>query len=220
MTSVRPAIGLCVVDSCKGHVAKGHCLARPCNNSLCYCQRSFWHGCRKRCRRCWHSTPGCIAISRSRVYDTRDGEGNSRNRYCILLGREGDMGDSRYSPFVLGHSYRNCRALPYALRPSISKAYSASYVYFRSSSVWSSNLGPISMAANISKFRSMADIIPIPLPPWLVQILFAIIGALLMRGPKYEVSEFEENYQRLEHEREKERRVQKVFNEKARSMSA
>ena len=75
------------------------------------------------------------------------------NRYCILLGREGDMWDSRYSPFVLGHSYRNCRALPYALRPSIGKAYSASYVYFRSSSVWSSNLGPISMAANISKFR-------------------------------------------------------------------
>jgi len=68
--------------------------------------------------------------------------------------------------------------------------------------------------------ESMADIIPIPLPPWLVQILFAIIGALLMRGPKYELSEFEENYQRLEHEREKERRVQQVFNEKARSMSA
>ncbi len=68
--------------------------------------------------------------------------------------------------------------------------------------------------------ESMADIIPIPLPPWVVQILFAIIGALLMRGPKYEVSEFEGNYQRLEHEREKERRVQAVFNEKARSMSA
>lgn len=67
---------------------------------------------------------------------------------------------------------------------------------------------------------SISDIIPFPLDPWMVQILFAIIGAMLMRGPKYEVSEFEQNYQRLENEREKERRVQQVFNEKARSMSA
>ena len=67
---------------------------------------------------------------------------------------------------------------------------------------------------------SIADIIPFPLDAWMVQILFAIIGAMLMRGPKYELSEFEQNYQRLENEREKERRVQQVFNEKARSMSA
>ena len=67
---------------------------------------------------------------------------------------------------------------------------------------------------------SISDIIPFPLDPWMVQILFAIIGAMLMRGPKYELSEFEQNYQRLENEREKERRVQQVFNEKARSMSA
>ncbi len=67
---------------------------------------------------------------------------------------------------------------------------------------------------------SIADIIPFPLDAWMVQILFAIIGAMLMRGPKYEISEFEHNYQRLENEREKERRVQQVFNEKARSMSA
>ena len=68
--------------------------------------------------------------------------------------------------------------------------------------------------------ESMSDLIPLPLAPWMVQILFALIGALLMRGPKYEVSEFEENYRRLEYEREKEHRVQQVFNEKARSMSA
>ena len=68
--------------------------------------------------------------------------------------------------------------------------------------------------------ESMLDLIPLPLAPWMVQILFALIGALLMRGPKYEVSEFEENYRRLESEREKEHRVQQVFNEKARSMSA
>ena len=68
--------------------------------------------------------------------------------------------------------------------------------------------------------QSMSDLIPLPLAPWMVQILFALIGALLMRGPKYEVSEFEENYRRLESEREKEHRVQQVFNEKARSMSA
>lgn len=68
--------------------------------------------------------------------------------------------------------------------------------------------------------ESMSDLIPLPLAPWMVQILFALIGALLMRGPKYEVSEFEENYRRLESEREKEHRVQQVFNEKARSMSA
>ena len=67
---------------------------------------------------------------------------------------------------------------------------------------------------------SISDIIPLPLDAWMVQILFAIIGALLMRGPKFEVSEFEQNYQRLENDREKERRVQQVFNEKARSMSA
>lgn len=72
-------------------------------------------------------------------------------------------------------------------------------------------------AANSS---SISDIIPFPLDAWMVQILFAIIGAMLMRGPKYELSEFEQNYQRLENEREKERRVQQVFNEKARSMSA
>ena len=68
--------------------------------------------------------------------------------------------------------------------------------------------------------ESIADLIPFPLDPWMVQILFAVIGAMLMRGPKYEVSEFEENYQRLEHERQKEHRIQEVFNEKARSMSA
>lgn len=67
---------------------------------------------------------------------------------------------------------------------------------------------------------SISDIIPLPLDAWMVQILFAIIGALLMRGPKFELSEFEQNYQRLENDREKERRVQQVFNEKARSMSA
>jgi len=67
---------------------------------------------------------------------------------------------------------------------------------------------------------SISDIIPLPLDAWMVQILFAIIGALLMRGPKFELSEFEQNYQRLESDREKERRVQQVFNEKARSMSA
>ena len=72
-------------------------------------------------------------------------------------------------------------------------------------------------AANSS---SISDIIPFPLDAWMVQILFAIVGAMLMRGPKYELSEFEQNYQRLENEREKERRVQQVFNEKARSMSA
>lgn len=72
-------------------------------------------------------------------------------------------------------------------------------------------------AANSS---SISDIIPFPLDAWMVQILFAIIGAMLMRGPKYELSEFEQNYQRLENEREKERRVQQVFNEKARTMSA
>ena len=38
---------------------------------------------------------------------------------------------------------------------------------------------------------SIADIIPFPLDAWMVQILFAIIGAMLMRGPKYEISEFE-----------------------------
>lgn len=68
--------------------------------------------------------------------------------------------------------------------------------------------------------KSIADVIPLPLDPWMVQILFAVLGTLLIRGPKYELSEFEENYQRLEHSREKERRVQEVFNEKARSMSA
>ncbi len=68
--------------------------------------------------------------------------------------------------------------------------------------------------------ESLADVIPLPLSPWMVQILFAVIGALLMRGPKYEVSEFEENYRRIEGEREKEHRIQEVFNEKARSMSA
>ena len=68
--------------------------------------------------------------------------------------------------------------------------------------------------------ESIADLIPFPLDPWMVQILFAVIGAMLMRGPKYEVSEFEENYQRLEHERQKEHRIQEVFNEKARSMAA
>ena len=67
---------------------------------------------------------------------------------------------------------------------------------------------------------SIADIIPLPFDPWAVQIIFAVIGALLMRGPKYEVSEFEQNYRTLENHREKERRVQEVFNEKARSMSA
>ena len=67
---------------------------------------------------------------------------------------------------------------------------------------------------------SISDIIPLPFDAWMIQILFAIIGALLMRGPKFELSEFEQNYQRLENQREKERRVQEVFNEKARSMSA
>ena len=67
---------------------------------------------------------------------------------------------------------------------------------------------------------SIADIIPLPLNEWMVQILFAVVGALLMRGPKYVESEFEQNYQRLEYDREKERRVQQVFNEQARSMSA
>ena len=57
---------------------------------------------------------------------------------------------------------------------------------------------------------SISDIIPLPLDAWMVQILFAIIGALLMRGPKFEVSEFEQNYQRLENDREKERRVQQA----------
>ena len=71
-----------------------------------------------------------------------------------------------------------------------------------------------------SNSSSISDIIPLPLDAWMVQILFAIIGALLMRGPKFELSEFEQNYQRLENDREKERRVQQVFNEKARSMSA
>ena len=50
--------------------------------------------------------------------------------------------------------------------------------------------------------ESLADLIPLPFDPWMVQILFAVIGTLLMRGPKYEISEFEENYQRLEHSRE------------------
>ena len=68
--------------------------------------------------------------------------------------------------------------------------------------------------------ESIADVIPLPFDPWMVQILFAVVGTLLIRGPKYELSEFEENYQRLEHSREKERRVQEMFNEKARSMSA
>tara|TARA_B100001079_G_scaffold69293_1_gene59102 strand:+ start:430 stop:1212 length:783 start_codon:yes stop_codon:yes gene_type:complete len=68
--------------------------------------------------------------------------------------------------------------------------------------------------------ESIADITPLPFPPWMVQIIFAVIGTMLMRGPKYELSEFEENYQRLESERDKERRVQRAFNEKARSMSA
>lgn len=68
--------------------------------------------------------------------------------------------------------------------------------------------------------QSISDLMPLPLDPWMVQILFAVIGALLMRGPKYELSEFEENYQRLEHERQNEHRIQEVFNEKARSMSA
>ena len=68
--------------------------------------------------------------------------------------------------------------------------------------------------------ESLSDLIPLPFPPWLVQILMAVIGALLLRGPKYRVSEFEENYRSLESEREKELRMQQVFNEKARSMTA
>ena len=67
---------------------------------------------------------------------------------------------------------------------------------------------------------TLSDLVPLPLSAWQLQIIMAIAGALLLRGPKYHVSEFEENYRSLESEREKELRMQQVFNQKARDMAA
>jgi hypothetical protein len=67
---------------------------------------------------------------------------------------------------------------------------------------------------------TLSDLVPLPLTAWQLQIIMAIVGALLLRGPKYNVSEFEENYRSLESEREKELRMQQVFNQKAKDMAA
>ena len=67
---------------------------------------------------------------------------------------------------------------------------------------------------------TLSDLVPLPLSAWQLQIIMAIVGALLLRGPKYHISEFEENYRSLESEREKELRMQQVFNQKARGMAA
>ncbi len=51
---------------------------------------------------------------------------------------------------------------------------------------------------------SLADLSPVPVQPWLVQILFAVFGALMMRGPKYwEAEAVVQTREKLERRREK-----------------
>ncbi len=51
---------------------------------------------------------------------------------------------------------------------------------------------------------SLADLSPVPVEPWVVQILFAVFGALMMRGPKYwEAEAVVQTREKLERRREK-----------------
>jgi len=52
--------------------------------------------------------------------------------------------------------------------------------------------------------QGLADLSPIPIQPWVIQILFAILGALMIRGPKYwEAEAVVQTRDKLERRREK-----------------
>ena len=62
-------------------------------------------------------------------------------------------------------------------------------------------LGWLPSAANS---EGLADLFPLDVSPWLVQIGFAVVGAMLMRGPKYwEAEAVSQTREKLEKRREK-----------------
>lgn len=60
--------------------------------------------------------------------------------------------------------------------------------------------------------QSIADLAPIPIEPWILQILFAVVGALMIRGPKYwEAEAVVQTREKLEKRREKAGRFREEF---------
>ena len=191
-----------------------HRLAGPCN---CFCHRQcpLWNCGRERCRWSRLVSPGCSSSSDPgcTIPEMEKEIQETGTAFCLS---EGYLGCRAFS-FCFGEFYCYSRTIPDAFDPRLAKRIRR--VMFISGLV----LFGLAILDHLqwlptSNSESIADVIKLPFDPWMVQILFAVVGTLLIRGPKYELSEFEENYQRLESSREKERRV-KVFNEKARSMS-
>lgn len=60
--------------------------------------------------------------------------------------------------------------------------------------------------------QGLADLSPVPVEAWVVQILFAVIGALMIRGPKYwEAEAVVQTREKLERRREKAGRFRLSF---------
>jgi len=60
--------------------------------------------------------------------------------------------------------------------------------------------------------QGLADLAPMPIEPWVIQILFAVFGALMIRGPKYwEAEAVVQTREKLERRREKAGRFRLSF---------
>jgi hypothetical protein len=64
--------------------------------------------------------------------------------------------------------------------------------------------------------QGLADLAPFPVEAWVIQILFAVVGALMIRGPKYwEAEAVVQTREKLERRREKAGRFRHSFFEKS-----
>jgi hypothetical protein len=63
--------------------------------------------------------------------------------------------------------------------------------------------------------QGLADLAPMPIEPWVIQILFAVFGALMIRGPKYwEAEAVVQTREKLERRRQKAGRFRLSFFDK------